>query len=193
MNWDCIDLDEEVLYVRRNLSVEVDGTPIVKDYLKTINGVRVVPLPDILLKELRMWHDNVGPNKGICSTDAIVSSPEGFLFRHVKDQTVHVASTNSISRVSRAIKRCCAEIDPEFAESFTLHILRHTYVTRLFEAGVNVKAIQFIVGHADVNTTLGIYAHFDRKSRQGDVFGEVKKAITPEGRSEMKTPKLRVV
>lgn len=41
---------------------------------------------------------------------------------------------------------------------FSCHTLRHTFTTRLCEAGVNVKAIQDLLGHADISTTLNIYA-----------------------------------
>jgi len=38
------------------------------------------------------------------------------------------------------------------------HILRHTFTTRMCEMGVNIKVIQDVLGHADVSTTLNIYA-----------------------------------
>jgi len=51
---------------------------------------------------------------------------------------------------------------PKVKEAVTLprfsnHSLRHTFTTRMCEAGVNIKAMQDIVGHADAETTLQIY------------------------------------
>ena len=40
-----------------------------------------------------------------------------------------------------------------------LHDLRHTYATRLFEAGVNPKVVQTMLGHSSVSMTLDIYTH----------------------------------
>lgn len=41
--------------------------------------------------------------------------------------------------------------------NFSCHNLRHTFATRLCEAGVNIKVIQEIMGHSDITTTLDIY------------------------------------
>ena len=41
---------------------------------------------------------------------------------------------------------------------FSCHTLRHTFTTRLIEAGVNPKVVQDTLGHKDISTTLGIYA-----------------------------------
>lgn len=48
--------------------------------------------------------------------------------------------------------------DPVLLPHFSCHTLRHTFTTRMCEAGVNVKVIQETLGHADVSTTLNIYA-----------------------------------
>ena len=41
---------------------------------------------------------------------------------------------------------------------FSNHSLRHTFTTRMCEAGVNVKVMQEILGHADIEVTMNIYA-----------------------------------
>ena len=42
---------------------------------------------------------------------------------------------------------------------YTLHSYRHTFATMLLEEGVNPKIVQKMLGHADIETTLGIYSH----------------------------------
>lgn len=37
------------------------------------------------------------------------------------------------------------------------HILRHTFCTRLAEAGVDLKTMQYLMGHEDVKITLEVY------------------------------------
>ena len=46
------------------------------------------------------------------------------------------------------------------------HQLRHTYITRLFESGLDIKEIQYLAGHTTVNMTLCVYTHYQNESRQ---------------------------
>ena len=37
--------------------------------------------------------------------------------------------------------------------------MRHTFCTRLANAGMNPKALQYIMGHSNITMTLNYYAH----------------------------------
>ena len=41
---------------------------------------------------------------------------------------------------------------------FSCHIFRHTFASRFCENETNIKVIQEVMGHADVSTTMNIYA-----------------------------------
>ena len=43
----------------------------------------------------------------------------------------------------------------------TAHVFRHNYCTMLYYAGVPVKDAQYLMGHDNPMTTLGIYTHLD--------------------------------
>ena len=71
-------------------------------------------------------------------------------------------------------------IDKQFLESenpevllphFSCHSLRHTFTTRMCEAGVNVKVIQDALGHKDVSTTLNIYTDVTKELRKSEFEG----------------------
>ena len=46
----------------------------------------------------------------------------------------------------------------------TPHSLRHTFCTNYANAGMNPKALQYIMGHANIAMTLNYYAHADYTS-----------------------------
>ena len=95
------------------------------------------------------------PNRrALCYTD--------FIFVNRFGDPQHQGTLNKALR--RIIRDCNDEIllkgkkDPLLLPHFSCHILRHSFTTRMCEAGVNVKVIQETLGHADVSTTLNIYA-----------------------------------
>ena len=49
----------------------------------------------------------------------------------------------------------------------TQHQIRHTYATMLYEAGVDPKTAQHILGHADIQTTMNIYTHIAQSMQDG--------------------------
>ena len=62
----------------------------------------------------------------------------------------------------------------------TAHILRHTYITRLFEAGLDVKEIQYLAGHSTMDMTLSVYTHYDRKNWEQQTAEKVRRAFCKE-------------
>ena len=49
------------------------------------------------------------------------------------------------------------------------HILRHTGCTRMAEAGMDVKALQTIMGHSDPAVTMKVYNHVDQERLKKEV------------------------
>mgnify|MGYP001645010692 CR=1 FL=1 len=52
----------------------------------------------------------------------------------------------------------------------TLHTLRHTFCTKLANAGLNPKSLQYLMGHANITMTLNYYAHARFDSAQAEFF-----------------------
>jgi integrase len=80
------------------------------------------------------------------------------------------------------------------------HVLRHTFASHLVTAGVSIKAVQELLGHSDVRTTMR-YAHLAPSALQDavrvleptvasdDILGQpVGTALTPIERKKTETP-----
>ena len=50
----------------------------------------------------------------------------------------------------------------------TPHVFRHTFCTNMASAGMDIKNLQYIMGHSDVGVTLNVYTHasYDRAAEQ---------------------------
>jgi len=81
--------------------------------------------------------------------------------------------------VNRAIKRISSAYnateeveakkehrEPVLLPDFSAHSLRHTFCTRLCERETNLKVIQSIMGHKDIQTTMDIYAEATEEKKQ---------------------------
>ena len=51
----------------------------------------------------------------------------------------------------------------------TAHTFRHDFCTRMANAGMNPKALQYIMGHANITMTLGYYAHASFESAKDEM------------------------
>lgn len=104
-----------------------------------------------------------------CNCFREINNPEGInrnLNRIIIDH-------NSTEEVRAAREKREAVILPHF----TCHHLRHTFCARLCEADVNIKVIQSIMGHKDIQTTMDIYAEVtgdkNKKSLE-EIFDQMK-------------------
>lgn len=82
----------------------------------------------------------------------------------------HIDPKSFEIRLNAVSKRCeIKKVNP--------HALRHTYITRLFEAGLDIKEIQYLAGHSTIDMTLRVYTHYDRLSRNAQTAEKVREAL----------------
>ena len=177
LRWCDIDLDEGLIDVNHTLVYYCHGpqkgcsfnvnTP------KTKAGERVVPMLGFV-KEAFLEERENQKETGI-SCKASVDGYTDFIFVNRYGDTQHLGTLN---KAIRRIIRDCNDAQFEKSENpevllphFSCHTLRHTFTTRMCEAGVNIKVIQDALGHADVSTTLGIYADVTKDLRKDEFAG----------------------
>ena len=86
-----------------------------------------------------------------------------------------------LTEINKAIRRIIRDCNDEqllkdenakiLLPHFSCHSLRHTFTTRMCEAGVNVKVIQDTLGHKDISTTLNIYTDVTKELRRSEFEG----------------------
>lgn len=142
---------------------------------KTSAGLRWVvmskPLREIFEKEWEIRRER-GAFK------ASVDGYDDFVFASRFEGPIH---QNTINKAIRRIVRDCNaeqlgkdEKKPVLLPDFSSHSFRRTFATRMVEIGLNVKALQNILGHADAGVTLNIYTKVQRelKERQTELIDE---------------------
>ncbi len=126
---------------------------------KTEKGTRNIPmLPEVKEALLRVKADQ--KLNGKCKS--VVDGYSGFVFMNRDKKVMMFSSVNkAIARIVKEQNKQASEDksvkNPVLLTHFTAHSFRHTFCTRLFEKSQDFKAIQEVMGHADVQTTMNIY------------------------------------
>ena len=107
------------------------------------------------------------------STPKTEAGMTGFVFCNRYGNIMNAQSVNrAIKRISSAynateeIEAKKEHREPVLLPDFSAHSLRHTFCTRLCERETNLKIIQSIMGHKDIQTTMDIYAEATEEKKQ---------------------------
>ena len=183
LRWDDLDFEKRMISVNHNLTDRPyeDGkfarhiqTP------KTRAGARTIPMIDEVFEAFLEEYEM---QKCMGFSSQTIDGYTNFVF------LTDGGSVMSASSVNRAIKLIIkAHNDAEEAKAkeenrepvmlpdFSAHILRHTFCTRLCENETNLKMIQSVMGHADISTTMDIYADATDEKKQeimADLQGKI--------------------
>lgn len=124
--------------------------------LKTINSYRFVPLPDNAIKQIKKYkllqNEYISMQDDYSDNDLMFPNGKGGYLDRKRPQ-----------------QRLDAIRKKYNIEGLTLHSIRHTYATRLFEKGVSPKVVQSLLGHKDIQTTLNIYTHVMKEKIEFEV------------------------
>lgn len=141
LRWSDVDFTQRIIHVRHTIA-RIPNTDndiscqsrLILDTPKTKTSRREIPISTILHKVLWELY-KVSESAYVISNKDDFVSPRTYEYRYHK-----ILNESGIKSVN-------------------YHALRHTFATRCIEAGVDVKSLSEILGHANVGITLNTYVH----------------------------------
>ncbi|MCD7712715.1 MAG: tyrosine-type recombinase/integrase [Firmicutes bacterium] len=166
LRWEDLDYENGVISINHSLVYYPVGENRASVWHvskpKTKAGERTIPMLDSVKDAFDMLREEQAEN-GWNTTE--IDGMHGFIFCN------RFGNVPNPQSINRAIKRIVADYNvgeevnakKEHREAvmlpdFSAHHLRHTFCTRLCEQETNLKVIQSIMGHKDIQTTMDIYA-----------------------------------
>jgi integrase len=168
-----IDVNHTLVYYSHRSADSKQGCYFNINTPKTAASNRQVPMLDFV-KEAFVKEKEVQELLDI-KCEAVIDGYTDFIFVNRFGNVQHQGTLNKA--IKRIIRDCN---DEQFLKSdnpnvllphFSCHTLRHTFTTRMCEAGVNVKVIQDALGHTDVSTTLNIYTDVTKELKRVEFEG----------------------
>lgn len=189
LRWDNVILDTEAPHIRVRQALRWESNrPVVSDQLKSPAARRDIPIPPQLVSCLREHRDRT-------SSPYVFSGSTGepkteTQFQHMWNSvTTRMVKPHTYTKYLDNGEKVKKTITPQKGEKakcrnycYTIdfdvspHILRHTYITNLLLAGVDVKTVQYLAGHEHAKITLDIYSHL-MYNKPEDIISKVNSAF----------------
>lgn len=120
---------------------------------KTESGKRDIPMSDEVYRALQ----NIVRNRPKVKTELVLNGYTGFI---LIDKNGKPKVALHIENEFRWAEHKFRKLHPDSTlPHITPHVARHTFSTRNAHAGMDVKALQYLMGHSDAGVTLNVYTH----------------------------------
>ncbi len=174
LRWRDLDFKKKLISVNHSVvyypDKKANGSIMRVSLPKTKAGIRTIPMLDVVKDAFEFEKDEQAEKGG---NTQVIDGMKGFVF------TTRYGTVPNPQTVNAAIRRIrrsynAEEVlnakkenrEPVILPEFSCHHLRHTFATRLCETETNLKVIQSVMGHADIETTMNIYADATDKKKQ---------------------------
>ncbi len=182
LRWKDINFDENYISINHSITYYPRSDKNFKcefevSLPKTESGIRSIPMLDKVRNAFLEERENQKLTGNHCVVN--INGMSDFIFCN------RYGGLHNPASINRAIKRLVDDHNAReevnarregreavMIPRFSCHIARHTFCTRLCENETNIKVIQSVMGHKDIQTTLDIYAEVTERKRQ-EVFKEL--------------------
>lgn len=148
-----IDFDNSIILVNKKLVTK----GLKKDEFYTTHQMKskssnaIIPLAPPLKQSLIEWFNDNPYDHTVCDIEGFYINPD--------------VLSLSVKRIAKTLN-----ID------FHFHMLRHTYVTNLVTSDIDVKTVQELARHSNINTTMSVYTHIQEEHKKkaiNNVFQDI--------------------
>ena len=149
LTWDDINFNEKLIDVNKStIYIPVDGKyeSIVQNSGKTDSSMRVLPMASKAIEaliELKEMSDD---------SNLVISTVNG--------------KSPTRASLGKSLTRMCRNAGIITKDEYrSVHTLRHTFATMLFENGCSIKIVSELLGHCDTRVTENTYIHVIQKQK----------------------------
>lgn len=149
---DQLDFENRRIWVDHQLVRMSDGTLYVEK-TKTESGCRFIPMTNNVCEALK----KIIANRKTPDIEYLVDGHSGFLLLDKNGKpcvAMHIEH-----HMQWAMKKYRKKYPNDPLPTVTPHVLRHTFCTDMANAGMDIKDLQYLMGHSDAEVTLNVYTH----------------------------------
>ena len=147
-----LDFEQRKIRVDHQLVRERGGKYYVEE-TKTTSGCRFLPMTDNVYESLK----NILAKRPKVKKEMIVDGYSNFI---MLDKNGNPKVALHIENEMRWAMKKYKKLYPDNPlPNITPHVFRHTFCTNFANAGMDIKNLQYLMGHSDAGVTLNVYAH----------------------------------
>lgn len=145
LSWN--DIDFEAGSIRLNKTLFHDQGQFILQTSKTKESKRLISLDNQTLGLLNKWR--------IQQSELILASGDYI----PKNNIIFTREDGNYIRLAYLNEKLNIIIKKHNFHRITIHGLRHTHASLLFESGASIKEVQERLGHSDIQMTMNVYTH----------------------------------
>lgn len=154
LTWADVKFSENSISVNKTLAAGVKGRLMI-DAPKTRTSRRIIPMDAGAMKVLQWWRLKQ-------AQWLLALGVRG----DVRKQLVFSNNKNGLHSLDTPHKRLRTICDDNGLEYISVHGFRHSAISNMLAAGVDVPTVQKRMGHASPEITLKVYAHVSKEQAQ---------------------------
>lgn len=174
LTWNDVDFKNKEVSINHQLIYKKSGKSygFYADSPKTDSGIRVIPMTKDVCKALMKQRQNQ-LSKG-WRTNVEIDGYSDFVFSTKNGNPIMPSAVNNL--LLNIVNRYNSAVGEIELPHISAHILRHTGCTRMAEAGIDPKVLQYIMGHSNISVTMDVYNHIspERNRKEMDKLEKMR-------------------